>query len=87
MLYCLHLHTIIVHATRLPMEIFEVTSSSSGGGGAHSGQQQHRTSTAPDEKKVLIRLNSATSEQRKGRQIEEITVPRILYQVGVRSIV
>lgn len=62
---CVH----IILATRLPMEIVEVTS----------------TQVTSDEKKIGRHksVGSYGIEQRKGRQIAEVHTPRVLYQVGV----
>lgn len=59
----------VSYTTRLPMEVFEVS-----------------TSEISHVDNKFVKHKSATdvpSNQRKGRQMEEIKVPRILYQVGV----
>lgn len=62
---CVH----VILATRLPMEIVEVTSSQ----------------VISDEKKIGRHKTIGVHgfEQRKGRQIAEVHAPRVLYQVGV----
>ncbi len=58
------------YTTRLPMEVFEVSTSEI----SHVDNKfvKHKATT-----------DVPSSNQRKGRQMEEIKVPRILYQVGV----
>lgn len=59
----------VSYTTRLPMEVFEVSTSEI----SHGDNKfvKHKTTT------------DVPSNQRRGRQMEEIKVPRILYQVGV----
>lgn len=59
----------ISYTTRLPMEVFEVSTS----------EISHAENTFVKHKSTT----DVPSNQRRGRQMEEIKVPRILYQVGV----
>lgn len=57
------------YTTRLPMEVFEVSTSEI----SHVDNKfvKHKT------------IAAVPANQRRGRQMEEIKTPRILYQVGV----
>lgn len=63
--YCVN----VSYTTRLPMEVFEVSTSEI----SHVDNKfvKHKSTT------------DVPANQRRGRQMEEVKVPRILYQVGV----
>lgn len=64
-------HVKLAYTTRLPMEVFEVSTSEI----SHVDNKfvKHKPTT-----------DGVATSQRRGRQMEEMKVPRILYQVGVR---
>lgn len=81
---CMH----VTLATRLPMEIVEVTSSQIIGGDEKKiGRHKTSTNGGGGAGTVIVDSNGGSGsfalEQRKGRQIAEVHTPRILYQVGV----